>query len=468
MSFSVNNQQDQNVLHVDETHVLNDEANFPKSLENLEVMPSPFPDTSTEVFLVKDKETGKSFVVKYHSDPKFIENEYHANRACHTLGLSVPNAKLLKGNWEGKEGAFLVLEFLEGAKEIRERLTGNPELDREICNTLAKDFIVSSLFGLWDVVGLCFNNILFVDNQHYYIDHGLAFGYMHNGKTKSSQEYLTNICSDSFKLTQASDWWETGNFVPEIIYLRDFGDRLGAAYLYQFLSTEDIQGQINALDLTPLRLLTEQGKFPRETFEVIQRRANWLKSVNLKDFEAKWKQLAEVRAKAVSAAGEGKTPVFTTRGMEVVPSVEGGCFSQIAENEDPENRPPKVGVIYREVSKENIWLAKNEEMGKYSFLTWDAKDPTKNYVWEITIGAGRRSGTRVRLSDDFISSNVNDTRYYVVDRMGGSPKDLECFSTKEAQSLLEGSDRELLMAYLNSSEQKKDVSTSAIKNITPT
>lgn len=465
MSFPVDLSTQQ--VHLQEAPPSQTEAVFPESLENLEVQQRPFPDTTNTVFLARDKDTGKQYVVKHNQDAEFVKNEKEANLACRALGLSVPNAKLLKGSWQAKEGNFLVLEYLEGAKDIREKLTGNPELDRKICDTLAKDFIVCSLFGLWDVVGLCFNNILFADDQHYYIDQGLSFGYMHNGKLKSSQSYLTSICADTFPFKQASELWETGNAVPEIVYLRDFGDRLGAAYLYQHLTTKEIQDQINALDLSPLRALAEKGEFPQETLDIIERRANWLKSVNLKSFEEKWKSLADARGKAVVEA-EAETPIFQTRGIELIPAIRGGCFPQISEAEDPANRPPKVAVIYREDSKDEVWLAKSQETGKYSHLAWDAKDPSKNYIWEVTLGAGKSSGTRVRLSGDFISSSVNNTRYYVVDRMGGIPiKGFERFTIEEALNRLEGTEKQVLEAYLHAIEPATYPKTSSIQNLSP-
>lgn len=449
-------------------------AQFPADLGTLKLLPKPFPDTTVDVLFAEDV-AGNRFVIKHHKAADFIVNEFHANRAFKALGLPVAEAKLyqstsLQTQKGTLEGNFLVLQYIPNGKDLTEVMTGNPSEDRVLTDRLAQDFIKICLMGAWDFVGLCYNNILVANDQYYYIDQGLTFGYMHNGAKKSEQGYLAGQgqYAPFFNLKTASDWWDTCDAVPEILSLRDYNDRLGTAIMYTDLTTQQIQEQINALDLTELRALTEQGEFPHEIMDVLERRTAWLKQVDLSQFEGEWTRMNEARAKAVAEAGMGQTPLFASRGMELFATVNGGCFSQIPKQQDPADRPPTVGIIYREVTKDHVWLQMNAETGTFSLPTWKAKDPKNQYISEVTFGSFPITGTRTRISSDFVSSDINGTRYYVVDRMGGMPKShMQRFTMDEAMQKLSGSDREVLKAYLHAAAPEQYAESTEVSNITP-
>lgn len=446
---------------------------FPKNLNELQIIPKPFADTTAEVLLARNSE-GKRFIIKHDKSNDFVINEFYANRAFKALGLPVAEARLfpatsLQTTKGTLTGTFLILEYLEDTIDLRASLTGDATQDRPLMDKLSKDFIKICLMGAWDVVGLCYNNILVQKGQPYYIDQGLAFGYMHNGALKRDQKYLAGQYSPLFDLKNPSDWWETSISVPEIVALRNPHDRLGAALFYENLTSKEIQEQINQLDLTPLRELSKVGLFPFETLEILERRAEWLKSVNLASFEAEWNKFTAERAQALSETLPGHVPLFVTRGMELLAAIRGGCFSQISESEDPSERPLKVGIIYREVTKDFVWLQLDKETGTYVLPTWKAENPNNNFIWEVTGGSGWRTGTRTRISNDFVSSPFNGTRYYVVDRMGGIPKEnIHRFTNQEALERLQGQDRILFKAYLNTTESVQQKESSEITNISPT
>ncbi|MFI5343827.1 MAG: protein-tyrosine phosphatase family protein [Chlamydiales bacterium] len=419
---------------------------FPDCLDELVIIKKPFPKTTCDHLFLAVDQRGNKFVVKHHPREGFIANEYDGNRAFHALGLPVPEAKLYRGSkFNHLEGDFLVLQYIESAQDLSEKLRTHPSFERE----LAKNFIKICLMGAWDFIGLCWNNVIATESDHFYIDHGLTFGYMHDGAKKSEKSFLaTEKYMPFFKLESASDWWETCTAVPEILSMRDYRHELAAAVVFGRLTKEEIQEQINDLDLTNLLQLSVQGDFPLETMAILERRANWLKTVNLSQFEPEWNRMNAERAKAIEEA-TGGVPVFETRGIELSAVINGGIFSQISEEEDPGHRPPHIGLIYREATGESIWLKQNED-GTLCLPTWKAAHP-ENYILEVVRNTTRITGTRVRISNTFVSSDVEgSTRFYVVDRMGGDPrcKGMRRFSLDEALETLIGSDREVLKAYL--------------------
>jgi len=194
---------------------------FPDSLDDLETV-RPL-GGSTGAQLVKDKETGKLFVMKGGASEAHIAEEAVANDAYRALGVKVPKHKLIRDEF----GVTQLTEFIEG-RSLYE-VMDDPAEFAHVKEQLQQHFAADALLGNWDVAGSAFDNVLVgTDGVVYRVDNGGSLRFRAQGALKGKA---------------------FGPDVTELDSLRDPAVNMNSARIFGDLSDEAILTQIDNLKL---------------------------------------------------------------------------------------------------------------------------------------------------------------------------------------------------------------------------
>lgn len=122
----------------------------------------------------RDPETGDKYIVKgqSYSDPDRVATEVLAGKVYRALGIDVPDIRATTIN--GKPVS--VSKELVGAK-LKNRISSDKDLQ--------KGFMGDVFVANWDVVGLVYDNILYVKDKPYRVDLGGSFTFRAQGGPKS-------------------------------------------------------------------------------------------------------------------------------------------------------------------------------------------------------------------------------------------------------------------------------------------
>lgn len=126
---------------------------FPATLDELEFVRDL--GGSTGARLMRERATGKLFVMKRGRDAGHLREEILADRAYQALGVNVPRLQV----YETDQGPVKLAEFIEG-RMLGELRTSNRAAYEAALKKLRGDFAADALLGNWDVLGMGFDNIL--------------------------------------------------------------------------------------------------------------------------------------------------------------------------------------------------------------------------------------------------------------------------------------------------------------------
>jgi SPP1 gp7 family putative phage head morphogenesis protein len=163
---------------------------FPDDLNDLEEV-RPLGGT-TGAKLMRDKQTGKQFVMKRGANPEHLLEETYADAAYQSLGVKVPKFKVFQ---DANNNPVKIAQFIEGESLGDVINSGDLKRIAKIKAQLQKDFAADALLGNWDVIGLNYDNIL-VDKKGtaWRIDNGGSLRFRAQGSKKAKfDEHTTDL-----------------------------------------------------------------------------------------------------------------------------------------------------------------------------------------------------------------------------------------------------------------------------------
>jgi hypothetical protein len=174
---------------------VDDDPDFPKDLDNLEVVKAL--GGSTGAKLVKDKDTGDLFVMKKGASQGHIEEEVLANRIYEELGVNVPLIKIYN---EGTADATMLSSYMENTE------VANNVLDDKLKSEIMSNFVADCLLANWDAYKN--DNILVNkdDGLVYRVDNGGSLRYSAQGRDKAEDftdevDELDSMIAQNISLT---------------------------------------------------------------------------------------------------------------------------------------------------------------------------------------------------------------------------------------------------------------------------
>ncbi len=206
---------------------------------------------STGAKLVKDK-AGNQYVQKFGNSAGHLREEFYADSMYRAMGATVPFGRM----YETEKGPMKLTEYKGNMTPIGEALdNASPKERKQIIDEVAKHFVLDSLLGNWDVVGMGRDNILIDDDRKAWrIDNGGSLRYRAQGKLKGS-----------------------GQFGPEIAELKNMRNpdmALTAAEVFRHLTEADLQKQAHDILKNKDKLMSAT---PEELKPVISQRLDNLK-----------------------------------------------------------------------------------------------------------------------------------------------------------------------------------------------
>lgn len=158
---------------------------FPEALGDLEKVRGLGGSTGAE--LMRDRMTGKQFVVKRGNSAEHVREEFAADEVYRAAGAKVPRARMLS---DSAGNPVKVAEFVEG-RNLAEWLKGaSAEAKAKVFRQLQEHLHVDALVGNWDVAGAGLDNILVDrDGNAWRIDNGGALRYRAQGAAKTAEEW---------------------------------------------------------------------------------------------------------------------------------------------------------------------------------------------------------------------------------------------------------------------------------------
>eukprot|EP00756_Hemistasia_phaeocysticola_P002104 Hpha_TRINITY_DN11454_c0_g1::TRINITY_DN11454_c0_g1_i1::g.137681::m.137681 len=181
---------------------------------------------SCEVRKVREKATGKLWVVKLRPNPVQCQNEKLAAELYNRFGGKVPRTEVIQ---EPGCVPLLCQEYIEGVTLLELRTKGDTAAVEKASRKLCDAFAIDCLLGNWDVVGGRGGDNILVDTQGevWRIDNAGCFGIRAQGAPKG-----TGWCPE----------------VTEIFLMRDVeGGNTQAAECLKYTTDEMAIAQITAL-----------------------------------------------------------------------------------------------------------------------------------------------------------------------------------------------------------------------------
>lgn len=177
---------------------------------------------STGAELWKDV-AGRQFVVKRGNSAEHITEEFAADQLYRTLGVPVPEARLI----QTPQGPVKIAQYIEG-QTLKAFLAKHPSRATEIYAKLKDHFVADALLGNWDVAGLDLDNILIdAGGIPWRIDNGGSLRHRAQGTLKT-----------------AAEW---NDAVGEIDSLRDPNRNAQTARIFSGITDAEIRTQIEAI-----------------------------------------------------------------------------------------------------------------------------------------------------------------------------------------------------------------------------
>ena len=190
-----------------------DTENFP-SLSDIEIMKSLGGSTGAQ--LVKDKNTGKEYVMKKGASAAHVEEEYLANAIYSSLGVNVPNMKLYKS----KSGSLILSEYMPNTEVANSNLTD--DIRKDILN----NFVADCLLANWDAYKN--DNILINkdDGKIYRVDNGGSLRFSAQGRDKGEHfedevNELESMVSNNIQMTSGLSQKDINKQIKSILKKKD-------------------------------------------------------------------------------------------------------------------------------------------------------------------------------------------------------------------------------------------------------
>lgn len=190
-----------------------DTENFP-SLSDIEIVKSLGGSTGAQ--LVKDKNTGKEYVMKKGASAAHVEEEYLANSIYSCLGISVPNMKLYKS----KSGSLILSEYMPNTEIANSNLTD--DIRKDILN----NFVADCFLANWDAYKN--DNILINkdDGKIYRVDNGGSLRFSAQGRDKGDHfedevNELESMVSNNIQMTSGLTQKDINKQIKKILKKKD-------------------------------------------------------------------------------------------------------------------------------------------------------------------------------------------------------------------------------------------------------